>query len=105
MKSRSADPGYEICADEAITIQPGAKATIETGIKVVPPPGTYARIAPWSGIGPNIGIQLGAGVKDDSYCGCISVLIFNHSKKAFEVKMGDEIAQIIFERISSPMIK
>ena len=87
-KSRSADPGYAICADEAITIQPGAKSSIETGTKVVPPPGTYARIAPWSGIGPNIGIQLGAGVNDDSYCGCISVLIFNHSKVAFEVKNG-----------------
>jgi dUTP pyrophosphatase len=104
-KSRSADPGYAICADEAITIQPGAKSSIETGIKVVPPPGTYARIAPWSGIGPNMATQLGAEVNDDSYCGCIRVSIFNHSKKDFKVNMGDVIAQIVFERVSNPIIK
>lgn len=45
------------------------------------------------------GIQTGAGVVDRDYTGEVKVILFNHSQKAFEIKKGDRIAQLILERI------
>ena len=82
------------------TIVPANKwIAIPTGISIQIPKDCYARIAPRSGLAFKYGIQVGAGVVDSDYLGEIKVILFNHGSSDFEVKKGDRIAQLIFEKI------
>ena len=65
------------------------------------PPGTYARIAPRSGLTIRNFIDVGVGVVDLDYRGKIKVVLFNHSAEDFAVQAGDQIAQLILERIET----
>ena len=56
------------------------------------PPGTYARIAPCSGLATQNFIDVGAGVVDSDYWGEIKVVLFNHSAEDSAVQVGDWIA-------------
>lgn len=47
-------------------------------------------------------IDVGAGVIDEDYRGEIKVILFNHADVPFQVSMGDRIAQLILEHISTP---
>ena len=73
---------------------------MSTGIKIKLPVGTYGRIAPRSGLATK-GIDVAAGVIDWDYTGEIRVLLVNNSDIAFEVNIGDRIAQLIIERIAT----
>ena len=78
------------------------KGTMETGLAVALPAGTYARIAPRSGLAIRNFIDVGVGVVDSDYRGEIKVVLFNHSAEDFKVQAGDQIAQLILERIETP---
>ena len=67
--------------------------------------GNYARIPPRSGLAIRNFIDVGAGVVDSDYWGKIKVVLFNHSAKDFKVQEGDQIAQLILERIENPQVK
>src|SRR5437588_4876141 len=86
-------------ANELATIPPNERMAISTGIAIATPPGTYARIAPRSGLAAKYSIDIGAGVIDLDYRGEIKVISINHSKYPYQVRPGDRIAQLILERI------
>jgi dUTP pyrophosphatase len=65
----------------------------------VAPPGTNARIAPWSGLAVKHGIDIGVGVIDEDYQGEIKVVLINNSTIPFQVRPGDRIVQLILEKI------
>ena len=69
------------------------------------PPGCYGRIAPRSGLALKKFIDVGTGVIDADYRGEVGVILFNFGKEDFVVNMGDRIAQLIFERIKTPIVK
>ncbi len=75
------------------------KALIPTDLSISIPDGTYARIAPRSGLAWKHSIDTGAGVIDSDYRGNVGVILFNHSDQDFPVKTGDRIAQLILEKI------
>lgn len=95
--------GYDLCACEDMTIQPGERELVNTGIIVVVPKLTYARVAPRSGLALR-GIDVGAGVIDSDYRGAVQVLLINNSKEPFRVKQGDRVAQLIVECIVTPRL-
>jgi len=86
-------------ANELATIPPNERMAISTGIAIATPPGTYARIAPRSGLAAKYSIDIGAGVIDQDYRGEIKVILINHSKYPYQVRPGDRIAQLILEKI------
>jgi dUTP pyrophosphatase len=93
--------GFDLSASKPATIPPGGRGIVHTDISVACPPGTYARIAPRSGLAIKKGIDVGAGVVDADYRGPVGVILFNlDTEKAFEVQKGDRIAQLILEKIS-----
>lgn len=95
--------GYDITSVEDIEILPGGMALVPTGISIAIPTGTYARIAPRSGLTVKYSLDVGAGVIDPDYRGEIKVVLFNHDTiRAYSVKKGERIAQIILERIETP---
>lgn len=88
--------GWDIYADEDVTIQPGKSNVVNTGISIASPSGTYVRLAPRSGLALRNGIDTGAGICDSDYRGEIKVVLFNHTDDTpFEVHRGDRICQMI----------
>ena len=94
--------GYDLCTANSCAIPSRGKETIETGLAVSLPPGTYARIATRSGVATKNFIDVGTEVVDSDYQGEIKVVLFNHSAEGFVVQAGDRITQLIFERIKTP---
>ena len=97
--------GYDLCAASNCIIPSRSKGIVVTGLAVSLPPGTYARIAPRSGLAIRNFIDVGAGVVDSDYRGEIKVILFNHSAEDFVVQAGDRIAQLILKRIETPQVK
>ena len=96
--------GFDLYSNEATTLAPGQIAPIATGIKITPPTGTYARIAPRSGLSLK-GISTTAGVVDRDYTGEVKVMLINQSKSPFVIHVGDRIAQLVLERIAEADIQ
>ena len=97
--------GYDLCADQELTIPPGQRVTIDTNISVEIPPGHYGRIAPRSGLAVKQGINVMAGVIDTDYRGKVAVVLVNHGYDVFQVNVGDRIAQLILEKCSTPEVE
>lgn len=92
--------GYDLSSAYDVIVPSRGKALVKTDISIAIPEGTYARIAPRSGLALKNFIDTGAGVVDYDYRGNVGVILFNHADVDFEVKRGDRIAQLILERIS-----
>jgi dUTP pyrophosphatase len=96
--------GYDIASDEDVVIDPGERSLVKTGFSVRVPDGTYGRVAPRSGLAVKHGIDVLAGVIDRDYTGEVGVVLINHGDVSFEVKRGDRIAQLVFEKIATPRV-
>ncbi|KAK3424791.1 hypothetical protein EUGRSUZ_F01560 [Eucalyptus grandis] len=94
--------GYDLSSAAEAKVPARGKALVPTDLSVAIPEGTYARIAPRSGLAWKHSIDVGAGVIDADYRGPVGVILFNHSDVDFEVKAGDRIAQLIIEKIMTP---
>ena len=84
---------------EVLTIAPGARALVPTGIAISPETrGVVAVVAARSGLAIKKGICLsnGIGVIDADYRGEICVGLYNTSAEPFTVVRGDRIAQLMF---------
>lgn len=91
--------GYDLFSTENVTIDPGCRKLVSTGLSIALPPHSYGRIAPRSGLSVK-GIDVGAGVIDADYRGEIKVLLINHhDQDSCCVQVGDRIAQLIVEAL------
>ena len=95
--------GYDLTAflDEEITIQPGARALIGTGIAVALPAGTEAQVRPRSGLALKHGVTVlnSPGTIDADYRGEVKVLLVNHGQEPFVVRRGERVAQLVIARV------
>mmetsp|Transcript_98387 Transcript_98387/g.175184 ORF Transcript_98387/g.175184 Transcript_98387/m.175184 type:complete len:366 (-) Transcript_98387:139-1236(-) len=91
--------GFDLAAAEETVVPAGGKAIVKTGLSIAIPEGTYARIAPRSGLAAKKMINTGAGVVDYDYRGEVGVVLFNHGAEDFSVAAGDRIAQLILEKV------
>ena len=98
--------GYDVhlCADEPLRIAPGGWTVAPTGIAIAIPPGTYARVAPRSGLAVRHALGVGAGVVDEDYRGEVGVVLINHGDQPIALDPGSRIAQIVLERIATPSV-
>ncbi|KAF7847989.1 hypothetical protein BT93_L2386 [Corymbia citriodora subsp. variegata] len=94
--------GYDLSSAAEAKVPARGKALVPTNLSIAIPEGTYARIAPRSGLAWKHSIDVGAGVIDADYRGPVGVILFNHSDADFQVKAGDRIAQLIIEKIMTP---
>lgn len=84
---------------EVVTIAPGERALIPTGLAISPESSDVVGIiAGRSGLGVKKGVTLSncIGVIDSDYRGEICVALINHGSEPFEVHRGDRIAQMMF---------
>ena len=95
--------GMDICAAVAqeVTVLPGRREVIPTGIIISLPAGYEAQIRPRSGLALKHGITLvnSPGTIDADYRGEIKLLVINHGENSFAVKRGDRMAQMVINRV------
>jgi dUTP pyrophosphatase len=83
--------------NESISLVPGERMMIPTGIAIALPSGFEAQIRPRSGLALKNGLTLlnAPGTIDSDYRGEISVILVNHSQETFMVEHGMRIAQMV----------
>jgi dUTP pyrophosphatase len=98
-KANTFDAGLDLYNDEqeTITIAPGQRRLISTGIAVAIPKGFVGLIWPRSGHAVKKGIDTMAGVIDSPYRGEVKVLLVNESDEYQTFNFGDKIAQILIQ--------
>lgn len=86
--------------EESVTIAPGKRALIPTGLFMEIPDGYEVQIRARSGLAVKKGIGLtnGIGTIDSDYRGEIKVSLINWGEEEFVVNNGDRIAQIVVAR-------
>jgi dUTP pyrophosphatase len=104
-RATDGDAGYDLHAAEAATLEPGARASVGTGIAVAIPEGHAGLVLPRSGLAMRHGIALvnAPGLIDAGYRGELRVLLLNTDRaESFEVRPGDRIAQLVIVRHEAP---
>jgi dUTP pyrophosphatase len=91
--------GADLYANEALTLAPGERAAVATGLRIEIPPGHAGLVWPRSGLAVRHGIDTLAGVIDSDYRGEVRVVLVNHGREAFQVEPGDRIAQLVVQKI------
>jgi dUTP pyrophosphatase len=80
-----------------VTIPPGGRALVPTGIAVALPAAFEGSVRPRSGLAARHGIGLlnAPGTIDSDYRGEVQVILVNHGDAPFTVRRGDRIAQLV----------
>ncbi|HEV3055145.1 MAG TPA: dUTP diphosphatase [Solirubrobacteraceae bacterium] len=101
------DAGLDLYALEAVTLEPGERAAVPTGIAVEIPLGHAGLVLPRSGLAASHGIALvnAPGLIDSGYRGEVRVLLLNTDRTAaYDVQPGDRIAQLLLVRFEAPEV-
>jgi dUTP pyrophosphatase len=101
--SHPGDAGADLHSAEAITLEPGARATVGTGVSIALPDGYVAFVVPRSGLAASHGLTIvnSPGTVDAGYRGEIRVTLLNTDRsEAYSVAVGDRIAQIIVQPVT-----
>lgn len=96
------DAGADLRTTVDLTLEPGERKLVPTGVAVALPFGTVGLIHPRSGLAAKHGITVvnAPGTIDAGYRGEISVCLLNTDKNnTMEFKRGDRIAQFVIQRI------
>ena len=96
----SAGMDLRACLEEPVTILPGKRALISTGISIELPHGIEAQVRARSGLAVKHGIGLvnGVGTIDSDYRGEIRIALINWGDEAFVINDRDRIAQLVVAR-------
>ncbi len=88
--------------DEEVTLQPGERKMIPTGISLAIPEGFEGQIRPRSGLAIQKGITIlnAPGTIDSDYRGEIKVLLINLGSEPYTVKNRDRVAQLVISPVS-----
>jgi dUTP pyrophosphatase len=98
--------GMDIVAAESLTLRPGARAAVATGMALAIPPGWEVQVRPRSGLALKNGITClnTPGTIDSDYRGEVKIILANLSDEYFEVKRGERIAQLVPAQVQRAML-
>ena len=94
--------GMDVLAAEDVTLAPGARHAVATGLAVAIPRGYEIQVRPRSGLALKHGISVPntPGTIDSDYRGELKVILINHGADPFEIKRGDRIAQLVLAPVT-----
>jgi dUTP pyrophosphatase len=104
-RSYAGDAGFDLHAAEEVTLAPGERGSVSTGLAVEVPERHAGLVLPRSGLAWRHGIALvnAPGLIDAGYRGEVRVLLLNTDRgMAFTVAPGDRIAQLVVVRAEAP---
>jgi dUTP pyrophosphatase len=97
------DAGADLYARTDVTLQPGSRALVATGVAIALPSGYAAFVHPRSGLAARHGVTTlnAPGTVDAGYRGEILVNLINTDPgEAFTIHRGDRIAQLVVQRVA-----
>ncbi|MDQ0094448.1 dUTP diphosphatase [Paeniglutamicibacter psychrophenolicus] len=96
------DAGADLCAREDVTLEPGQRALVPTGVSLALPLGFVGLIHPRSGLATKHGLTVvnAPGTVDAGYRGELKVTLLNtDATTPIVLKRGDRIAQLVVQRV------
>lgn len=111
-KSRNPLPDYETPSaagmdlranlGNPVTLAPGERRLIQTGLYLEIPEGYEAQVRPRSGLALKHGITVlnTPGTIDADYRGEVGVILINHGIQSYSIQPGERIAQLVFARVA-----
>lgn len=106
--AKAGDAGVDVYARIDCTLAPGERALVPTGIAIALPDGFVCLAHPRSGLAAKHGISIvnAPGTIDAGYRGEIQIILINTDPaNNFEVKRGDRIAQLVFQKVESAIFQ
>jgi dUTP pyrophosphatase len=101
------DAGADLMTTVDVTLAPGERALVPTGISIALPEGYVALVHPRSGLAARHGLSIvnTPGTIDAGYRGEIKVLLVNHDPaEPVELRRGDRVAQMVFQRVERAVL-
>ena len=94
--------GMDVVSAEDVTIAPGARYAVATGLALAIPAGYEIQARPRSGLALKHGITVPntPGTIDSDYRGELKVILINHGADAFEIRRGDRVAQLVLAPVT-----
>ena len=102
--SKGGDAGADIVSRIDITLAPGERALVPTGISIALPDGYVALVHPRSGLAIKHGVTMvnAPGTVDAGYRGELQCIMINHDpKEAITFHKGDRIAQLVIQKVEN----
>jgi len=97
-RAYEADAGLDLAASERVTLEPGRRAVVPTGVAVAIPEGHAGLVVPRSGLAAEHGLTIvnAPGLIDSGYRGELLVILQNTDREqTFTVEPGMRIAQLV----------
>jgi dUTP diphosphatase len=98
-RSTSRSAGFDLyaCIDVPVTLRPGERRLIPTGVAILLPENSVGLCCPRSGIARGDGITVlnGPGIHDEDYTGESNVLLINLGEVEYVIQPGDRVAQLV----------
>jgi len=96
-RSAGMDLRAAVPADDPVTLAPGARALVDTGLQIALPAGYEGQVRPRSGLAMRHGVTVlnSPGTIDSDYRGECKVLLVNHGDEPFTIERGERIAQLV----------
>ncbi len=100
------DAGMDLRSVADLTIAPGRRALVPTGLVMMLPPGYEAQVRPRSGLALKHGVTVlnTPGTIDSGYRGEVGVILANLGEAEFSVAKGDKIAQMVIAPVTQPEV-
>lgn len=102
--AHAGDAGADLVTTRDVTLAPGERAMVGTGIAVAVPEGHAAFVHPRSGLAHRLGVSIvnTPGTVDAGYRGEVTVVLVNHDvRHTVELHRGDRIAQLVVQRVET----
>ena len=95
------DAGMDICASEDMRVPPFNWKLIPTGIYLEIPEGYEVQVRSRSGLALKWGLSVmnSPGTIDSGYRGEVKVILKNHDHRAYDLKKGERIAQLVMAAV------
>jgi dUTP pyrophosphatase len=100
--AKPGDAGLDLCASESVTLDPGERRLVPTGLAVAIPEGHAGFVLPRSGLAMQKGVTVlnAPGLIDSGYRGELKVLLINHGAEAVGIERGERIAQLVIQAVA-----
>lgn len=100
--AKGGDAGADICTRVDVTLVPGERALVPTGLAIALPVGYAAFLHPRSGLAIKHGVSMvnTPGTIDAAYRGELQIILINHDlRESISFRKGDRIAQLVIQRV------
>lgn len=106
--ARPGDAGADLVTAVDVTLAPGERALLPTGVGIALPEGYAAFVHPRSGLAARHGVSIvnSPGTVDSGYRGEIQVVLVNGDpRETLHLRRGDRIAQLVFQRVERAVFR